>query len=123
MSAESFQNDLGRFSEKLQRRHRAWFVIASETTLIHIKEGSPVSGAPGQPVQTRHLYNNWGPVRYVAAWVSEILTNVTYAKPIEEGVGPHGPLTLRSRVGGFHSLLRIRRNWQRVIEWCLQRVP
>ena len=60
-----------------------------------ITEGSPITGAPGQP--------SWI-AAFPEAMVGEITTNIVYAPPIEEGVGRYGPLTLRSQVGGFHSV-------------------
>ncbi|HAM54691.1 MAG TPA: hypothetical protein DCQ64_04500 [Candidatus Rokubacteria bacterium] len=68
-----------------------------------ITEGSPITGAPGQPVDIGTLKASWI-AAFPEAMVGEITTNIVYAPPIEEGVGRYGPLTLRSQVGGFHSV-------------------
>jgi hypothetical protein len=69
-----------------------------------IVEGSELTGAPGQPVDTGNLKSSWIADLDPSATVATISTNVEYAQPIEDGVGRYGPMTLRSAVGGFHSV-------------------
>lgn len=101
----SFIDDLKRFQVKLNLRPRG--VLAGVATRMHqsIKgtgQPDPITGAPGQPVDTGFLRNSW--ILAVRPGEAEISTNAAYAPAIEDGVGPYGPLTLRSSVGGFHSV-------------------
>jgi hypothetical protein len=81
-------------------------VFAGVVLALHasIKEGSAVTAAPGQPVDTGRLRNSWafefdGPTR------AAISTDVEYAQAVEDGVGPHGPVAYgKSGVGGSHSV-------------------
>jgi hypothetical protein len=100
----TYADDIRRFQVKVAAATRDTFVDFVSALKGSIVEGSPVTGAPGQPVDTGALRNSWQDV--VAPDFSEatIGTNVVYAPPIEDGVGRFGPLTLRSKVGGFHSV-------------------
>lgn len=111
----SFTSDLTAFAEKVEGRQRQLFVGSVDAVHHSITEGSPISGAPGQPVDTGFLKSSWIE-EFPEDWVGEISTNVVYAPPIEEGIGPHGPLTLRSAVGGFHSVKLTRAAWDRITQ-------
>lgn len=87
-----------------------------------IVEGSEITGASGQPVDTGNLRASWHDDR-VAQLIAEITTNVVYAEPIEEGIGPHGALTLRSEVGGFHSVKQTVAGFHRIVDVCVARAP
>lgn len=76
------------------------FVSEAERSIVN---GSEITGAPGQPVDTGYLKSSWQ-TTFEAPMQATIGTNTEYAEPIEDGVGAHGPLTLRSQVGGFHSV-------------------
>ena len=110
----SFAGDLDKFSAKLEKRGRAIFLGSSTEVKRSITDGSAVTGAPGQPVQIGHLKRSWQ-LTFPAAWRSRIATKVAYAPPIELGVGQFGPLTLRSSVGGFHSVALTRAGWGRIV--------
>lgn len=95
-------------------------VFIGAVVLAHdsIKEGSPLTGAPGQPVDAGNLRNSWlfefdDPTHPKSAVIG---TAVEYAEPIEDGVGRFGPLTLRSAVGGFHSVHETVVNFDRILE-------
>ena len=110
----SFANDLAAFRAKVEARQRAVFVNTVVAVKDSITVGSPVTGAPGQPVDTGNLLGSWQ-LTFPGEWVGEVATNVEYAPAIEEGVGPHGPMTLRSAVGGFHSVALTRSNFDRLV--------
>jgi hypothetical protein len=82
---------------------------------IAIQFGSELTGSPGQPVDTGNLRNAW--IRENPSEnVSIVSTNVEYAQSIEDGIGPHGPLTLRSAVGGFHSVALTVAGFDRIVD-------
>ena len=74
-------------------------------TFDSITVGSAITGAPGQPVDEGTLRASWHE-DFESQTRASITTPLgdTYAIPIEEGEGAYGPLTLRSEVGGFHSV-------------------
>lgn len=98
-----------------QRTSDALFANACSAALDSIQNGSAVTGAPGQPVDTGALKASWQLV-FEGADHATIGTNLVYALPIEDGVGPHGDLRLRSTVGGFHSVKQTVAGFPRLCE-------
>jgi hypothetical protein len=92
--------------------------IESKRSLV---EGSEITGAPGQPVDTGFLKSSFVEERTDSLhW--KLSTNAKYAAYIESGVG-NGPMTLRSKVGGFHSLAMTKNAWaERIVPVCVERV-
>jgi hypothetical protein len=92
-------------------------VLLGVATHVHrsIVEGSEVTGAPGQPVDTGALRTSWQ-LSFPSPGRALISTNLVYAPIIESGIRPIGSgrgnatgrtgtrITLRSPVGGFHSV-------------------
>ncbi len=76
--------------------------------------GSEVTGAPGQAVRTGTLRNSVMLER-TGPDSATISSNIIYAEPMEEGIGAHGQLTLRSSVGGFHSFKLTAANADRLV--------
>jgi hypothetical protein len=111
----SFEGDLKLFAGKVLARHKQVFVGSVQHVHTSVVDGSPVTGAPGQPVDTGNLRASWIQ-SYPAEYIGEVSTNVEYAPAIEDGIGPFGPMTLRSAVGGFNSAKLTRANWDRVVE-------
>ena len=113
-------DDLRRFNEKLDRERRETFVEVVEAVHGSIVEGSPVTGAPGQPVDIGTLKGSW-----IMDFPEEdralITTHLIYGPPIEDGVGKYGPLTLRSEVGGFHSVKLTRAGFQALVDDVIRR--
>jgi len=99
----SFGDDMAKFAAKVVDRQRRIFVNVVSDVRESITDGSAITGAPGQPVDTGYLKGSWQE-SFPETWVGVVETNAAYAPAIEEGQGPHGPLTLRSQVGGFHSV-------------------
>lgn len=99
----SFREDLKRFSVKVQTRNRDIFVGMTEEVQRSVVEGSEITNSPGQPVDTGALKASWIP-EFTSPTEWQTSTNLVYAPVIEAGVGANGPLTLRSQVGGFHSV-------------------
>lgn len=116
-----FADDVRRFQGKAgdaaQQMHRGVVELAFQS----IVEGSPVTGAPGQPVDTGNLKGSWqhipeGPT------TSLIATKVLYAPQIEDGTRAGRSLVLRSAVGGFHSVKLTVAGWARIVEQIAREV-
>lgn len=114
-AAEEFANSIelqigvmGRGAEKI-------FELASNLAYRSVKVGSEITGSPGQPVDTGALRDSYTMIR-PSRWTREIFSPLIYAPFIEAGIGPHGPLTLRSLVGGWHSLKLTVASWQRIVD-------
>lgn len=88
--------------------------------LASIKYGSPVTGAPGQPVVEGTLLASWELER-PSADVAIIGSDSPYANPIEHGTGKFGPLTLHATTGGFHSVKLTRAGMRRILADRVQR--
>lgn len=111
----SFEGELQRWTERVQSQSRDVFVRTVMAAHASIVEGSPVSGAPGQPVDTGNLKGSWQVT--IEGNVGRIVTNVIYAPQIEHGISWRGkPLVLRSQVGGFHSVALTRAGFPRLVE-------
>lgn len=100
-----FAGDLKRFTQKVEARSQAVFVNVCAATKASITEGSPVTGSPGQPVDTGNLKNSWQ-LRFESPSVAEISTNVEYAPFVEDNVRNvtfknHGPHSVRYTIAGF----------------------
>lgn len=111
----SFASDVRAWTLKVETRTQDVFVNTASAALESIRSGSAVTGAPGQPVDTGNLKGSWN-LTMESPTTALIQTNVAYAPAIEDGVGPHGPLTLRSTVGGFHSVALTRAGLPRIVD-------
>lgn len=120
MRRMSFGLDVKRFSDKVEGYRRAIAERATEIAFASIVEGSPITGAPGQPVDTGNLKGSWAIVR--GPLVNLITTPVIYAPQIEDGTRAGRALTLRSQVGGFHSLALTRVAWPRIVQAAAEQV-
>lgn len=88
---------------------------STELALRSVRVGSAITGSPGQPVDSGALRDSY--TRHdINRWVREISSPLVYAPLIEAGIGRFGPLTLRSRVGGWHSLALTASSWQRIVD-------
>ena len=134
----TFSADIDRFLAKLEQQRRDLFVGVATETLRSIQEGSPLTGAPGQPVDTGYLKSSWQLV-FEGPMVAQIMTNVAYAPVIEEnlrtaydprGVQPERPklpggggrTPIKSTVGGHHSVRLTRAGFQRIVAAVAQEV-
>jgi hypothetical protein len=110
----SFSRDLNRFATKAERRLMDTFRFTVELSYESIVNGSTITGAPGQPVDTGALRASWQQI-FDTRTRARIITKQAYAVPMEEGIGPHGMISLRSKVGGFHSVKMTVLNFDRVV--------
>lgn len=108
------------------------FTQVGVEALASIQDGSPLTGAPGQPVDTGYLKNSWQMVQDSPDSIV-IGTNVAYAGVIEDGVrssydpdGTPRPKAMpgqgeagrhiKSTVGGHHSVALTHANMDRLVE-------
>lgn len=111
------------------------FTMVAQEAHRSVVEGSEITGAPGQPVgqygpgyhngeHGGHLKGSWQLV-FDSPNVAVIGTNVEYAESIEDGLSyAHGgtPMTLRSTVGGFHSVAQTEAGIPKIVAAVTERV-
>jgi hypothetical protein len=128
----SFSSDTAAFAAKLEQRRKDVFLGTVEAVQTSITEGSPITGAPGQPVQWGTLKGSYQD-EPIEDYLSRVVTNLEYAEAIEDGQQPPytradgtqvtpGPMTLRSEVGGFGSVKQTRANYELLVEDVARRV-
>lgn len=105
------------FRRKMEKRLKDVHANAAFKMRDSVTIGSDLTGSPGVIEDTGNLKLTWlagsdfqGPMLYVME------TNAAYAKVIEEGVGPHGPITQRSEKGGFHAVKLTKDNFDRILK-------
>jgi len=117
---DNWESQIKRFQDKIQKR----IVTIHANTAMKLRdsvvfgnrtEAGGLTGSPGQPVDTGNLRNSWQ-LTHPAALLARLSTNVEYAPAIEDGVGPYGPMTLQSEVGGFHSVKLTRAGFQKLVD-------
>lgn len=116
-TAASFGDSLRLFAEKSTNVTLAVVDLADDIAFDSVTIGSGISGAPGQPVDTGDLFRSWKRER-LSRWDRVMYSKLVYAWGIENAIGPHGPITLRSLVGGFHSVKLTVAAWQRIVEFA-----
>jgi hypothetical protein len=112
----TFADDLMRWNLKIQTQSRAVFNGTVGAAYESVVNGSPVTGAPGQPVGQYgpgyhegdvggELKSSWQKER-LGPWLAQVITNNPYAKSNEDGIARPGggPYVQRSTVGGRHSV-------------------
>ena len=139
----TFSDDLRRFAAKVEARQKDIFVGCVNGVRTSITEGSAVTTAPGQPVDTSALINSWK-ASFESEWVGLVASyNIGYAEAIEEGFvraherGPytrtdgatvrrHGvvghKLTFGDNGGGAHSVKLTRAGWQNLVDSVVKEV-
>lgn len=110
-----FREDLKRFITKVGARNRDIFVNTVSEASNSIVNGSAITGAPGQPVDTGNLKASWQ-TTFESPSLAQISTKVVYAPQIEDGTREGRALTLRSKVGGFHSVALTIAGLRRIVE-------
>lgn len=111
----AFGDQIAGFTRRVETKSKAVFVGVATEVQRSVVNGSPLTGAAGQPVDTGRLKASFiGEFKSATEW--ELTTDVPYAPAIEDGVGQFGPLTLRSETGGFHSVKLTAANFDRIVE-------
>lgn len=117
----TFANDVMRFARKVQVQHREVFTGVVTEVKQSIVNGSPITGAPGQPVDTGNLRGSWQVV-FESPTSALVGTNVVYAQQIEDGTRNGRSLVLRSKRGGFHSVKITLNGLHRIVDAVTARV-
>ena len=124
----SFESELRAFVTKTERISKDIFVATTVEVRRSIVEGSELTSAPGQPVDTGSLRASWTD-DFTSSTTWQIGTRQSYAKLIEENgdadadVGDSsgdvklgvGRPSIKSTVGGHHSVKLTRAGWQRIV--------
>lgn len=105
----------------IRNRQERLFMRVAEKMHESIVWGSATTNAPGQPVDTGDLRRSWQ-LTFPDKWRARSASGLDYAPAIEHGVGPHGKLTLRSKVGGFHSRDLTRAGFQRTVDESVKEI-
>ncbi len=121
----SLASDLDRFANKVEGRTRRIVQIAREEVQRSIVEGSSITGAPGQPIGPfpggGTLKGSWVP-RFLGPHLWQTSTPLAYGPVIEDLIGRFGAITIRSVVGGGHSVKLTRAGWQRIVDFAQREV-
>lgn len=107
----SFASDIDRFMNKVERRERSLYNNICDHVRSSVLYGSATTGAPGQPVDTTRLIRSWNIDRPTARRFI-FSTGLSYAPTIEDNLRG---ATLRSTVGGFHSVKITRINFKNLV--------
>ena len=127
-----FAADLARFAEQAALRANDVFVGTTVEVQRSVVEGSTLTGAPGQPVDTGFLKDSFVG-RFTSKTTWELTTNVAYAPVIEantkaayddrgvprpKGLPPQGGGSkhIKSTVGGPHSIAQTVAGFQRIVD-------
>lgn len=128
----SWESDLDRFTMKLDQKDRALVPALTSAAYESIVEGSPVTGAPGQPVGQYgpgyhegevggDLRTSWQ-VEFPDGEHGRVITKSLHAMQNEDGItrlkggALGGPYVQRSSVGGRHSVKLTIMNWPRLVD-------
>lgn len=112
----SFSDDLRAFQAQVEARNTTIFANVVSSARASITDGSPLTGAPGQPVDTGALKASFIVTRE-SPTTALISTHLPYAEGIEDGVSSHGtPIHFKSQVGGAHSIAKTIANIGRIVE-------
>ena len=126
----SFGDEIHAFTVSMQAKTETAFANACALTLGSIQDGSAITGAPGQPVDTGTLKASWL-LEFQDKDHATITTNIAYAPVIEDntrtaynpqGVKPKRPSLkdggtrrIKSTVGGHHSVKLTVAAWPKLV--------
>jgi hypothetical protein len=126
-----FVDQIQQFTVKVETRSVAVMDECAKEVLRSIRDGSEITGAPGQPVDEGRLKGSWREERE-SDFSRSIITKIWYAPAIEVGqqrpytrgektVTPR-PIVFKSSVGGAHSVVLTRASWDKIVEVARERV-
>lgn len=115
-----FERRMAAFVEKVDRDCRA--VLAGTVDRVHesVVDGSPLTGAPGQPVADGDLRDSWK--KEVAGVEGRVFSRHPAAVVIETAVRAGRAITIQSPIGGSHSVALTVAGAGRLVEEAAQEV-
>ncbi len=120
--ATDFDTAMARKIQQFSTLNAGILPAVAELTLESIRDGSPVTGAPGQPEVSGDLAESWH-VEYPSPTVALIISQSPYARQNEDGVQKGGkPYVQRSSVGGRHSIRLTRAAFPLLVREAARRV-
>lgn len=115
-NAAIFHRTLRRHAQMAKDREQLLYSRSVDHAETSIRFGSPVTGAPGQPVRSGKLRDSYHQIGDKKTQSIVILSLLPYANVIENNFRR---ATLRSKVGGWHSVKITRLNFRLIIEYEL----
>ncbi len=113
-----FGDDLKGFGVKIIRMEKDVFHGVTEEVHRSIVEGSQITSAPGQAVDTGALRASFTP-QFLDENTWQTTTHLKYAPIMEENLRG---AQLRSAVGGFHSVALTRVGFPRIVDYVVTKV-
>lgn len=110
----SFASDVQKFADETRRRQQRVFAGAVQESFRSIRDGSPITGAPGQPVVTGGMRDSWRII--VEGHRVLIVTNHPGAPAIEYATKKGRALVTHSGRGGSHSLVLTKLGFQNIVD-------
>jgi len=114
----TFKEQMDAVVAKARAREQSIYNACVRHVKRSIVYGSPVTGAPGQPVDTGDLRKSYR-IRRIGKRERTVSSPLIYAPIIEDN---RRGATLRSKVGGFHSIKLTRLGWARIVSHETARV-
>lgn len=112
-----FAKQLRRASLVIEQRYKTLFNRVTRHVERSILDGSPVTGAPGQPYQSGNLYRSWKRAGSFEGLSIVFYSDASYARIIEDNFRG---ATLRSSRGGFHSVKLTRAAFNAIVMYELE---
>jgi hypothetical protein len=90
----AFGDQIAAFTKQVTQRESAMVRGLTDFAFESIRDGSPNTASPGQPVDDGDLYKSWtkGFDNEANPRVGVVSSDATHANAIEQGVNPHGPV-------------------------------
>lgn len=117
VNAAQFSANLREFAASTKRIEADLFrrcVVHVERSILY---GDTITGAPGQPVKTERLRKSWRKKGSITSRYMKFYSRLYYAPIIENNIRG---ATLRSKVGGFHSVALTAAGWKSIVRYNLK---
>ena len=103
-----FDKEITQFIVTVDQNLKDVFAEMVGTTHESIVDGSALTGAPGQPVDTGNLRTSWN-AQFVSDTEAVVQTNVEYAPYVEDNVNNvrfknHGPHSVKMTIAAFQKI-------------------
>lgn len=113
-----FQADVQKFADETRKRQQAVFAGVVQESFRSIRDGSPITGSPGQPVVTGGMRDSWRII--VEGQRVLLVTNHPGAPAIEYATRKGHALMVHSSHGGSHSLVLTKVGFQNIVDVVVQ---